>query len=115
MDNSDGILQTVANNVSVGGSGVKDKLAATSAGTGTSANASAGTSAGASAATSAGASANANGTASSAQQPAQKQVYVTKTGKKYHYSSSCNGGTYTASTLSAARARGLTPCEKCVL
>lgn len=43
-----------------------------------------------------------------------RTVYVTKTGKKYHYSSSCNGGTYYASTLSAARSRGLTPCAKCV-
>lgn len=41
-------------------------------------------------------------------------VYVTKTGKRYHYSSSCNGGTYTASTLQAAKTRGLTPCSKCV-
>lgn len=44
-----------------------------------------------------------------------RTVYVTRTGKKYHYSSTCNGGTYTASTLSRALARGLTPCNKCVL
>lgn len=43
-----------------------------------------------------------------------RTVYITKTGKKYHYDSSCNGGTYYASTLSEAKARGLTPCEKCV-
>lgn len=41
-------------------------------------------------------------------------IYVTPTGKKYHYSSSCNGGTYIASTLDQALARGLTPCKKCV-
>ncbi len=40
-------------------------------------------------------------------------VYVTKTGKKYHYDSNCNGGTYIQSTLSAAEAKGLTPCKKC--
>lgn len=42
-----------------------------------------------------------------------RTVYVTRTGKKYHYDSNCNGGTYMESTLSAAKARGLTPCKKC--
>lgn len=46
--------------------------------------------------------------------PEHKTVYVTRTGKKYHYSSSCNGGTYIASTLSRALAQGLQPCNKCV-
>lgn len=41
-------------------------------------------------------------------------VYVTKTGKRYHYSSSCNGGKYYESTLTSAKQRGLTPCQKCV-
>lgn len=41
-------------------------------------------------------------------------VYVTKTGKRYHYDNHCNGGTYYLSTLSDALARGLTPCNKCV-
>lgn len=40
-------------------------------------------------------------------------VYVTKTGKKYHYDDSCNGGTYYASTLESAKSRGLTACDKC--
>jgi hypothetical protein len=53
-------------------------------------------------------------TADQAQAEAAKTVYVTKTGKRYHYDSSCNGGTYYASTLSDAVAAGLTPCEKCV-
>ena len=44
----------------------------------------------------------------------QSGIYRTPTGKKYHYSSSCNGGTYIASTLEKALARGLTPCKKCV-
>lgn len=44
-----------------------------------------------------------------------RTVYVTKTGKHYHYSSSCNGGNYYRSTLSEALARELTPCDKCVL
>lgn len=43
-----------------------------------------------------------------------RTVYITKTGKRYHYDSNCNGGTYIASTLAEAQARGLTPCQKCV-
>lgn len=41
-------------------------------------------------------------------------VYITKTGKRYHYDGTCNGGTYYESTLSEALGKGLTPCEKCV-
>lgn len=41
-------------------------------------------------------------------------VYITATGKKYHYNSHCNGGTYYESTYEQAIARGLTPCKKCV-
>jgi hypothetical protein len=41
-------------------------------------------------------------------------IYVTETGKRYHYDNNCNGGTYYESTLEAAKARGLTPCKKCV-
>ena len=44
-----------------------------------------------------------------------RTIYVTKTGKRYHYDSTCNGGTYYPSTLEEALSRGLTPCEKCVL
>lgn len=51
---------------------------------------------------------------SSSDQSGNKTVYVTKTGKRYHYSSSCNGGTYYKSTLTKAKSRGLTPCNKCV-
>lgn len=43
-----------------------------------------------------------------------KTVYVTKTGKRYHYDNNCNGSTYYPSTLSEAQSRGLTPCNKCV-
>lgn len=42
-------------------------------------------------------------------------VYVTKTGKKYHYENPCGNGTYYESNLADAKARGLQPCEKCVL
>lgn len=57
-----------------------------------------------------------------AQQAAQQQqqsqsngrtVYITPTGKKYHYDNNCNGGTYIPSTLAEAQAMGLTPCKKC--
>lgn len=40
-------------------------------------------------------------------------VYVTPTGKRYHYSPSCGGKNSSATTLSNAKSRGLTPCQKC--
>lgn len=40
-------------------------------------------------------------------------VYVTPTGKRYHYDNHCNGGSYYESTLDDALSRGLTPCKKC--
>ena len=40
-------------------------------------------------------------------------VYITPTGKRYHYDNNCNGGTYIPSTLAEAQAMGLTPCKKC--
>lgn len=45
--------------------------------------------------------------------PVNRIVYITPTGKRYHYDSNCNGGTYIPSTLQEALRRGLTPCEKC--
>lgn len=42
-------------------------------------------------------------------------VYITPTGKKYHYSSSCNGGKYRPVTYQEAIKKGLKPCNKCVL
>ena len=41
-------------------------------------------------------------------------VYVTPTGKRYHYSGSCNGGSYSPTTLDNALRMGLTPCKKCI-
>lgn len=43
-----------------------------------------------------------------------KTVYITRTGKKYHYDSQCNGGTYYPATLEEALQKGLEPCGKCV-
>ena len=43
-----------------------------------------------------------------------RTIYITNTGKKYHYDNNCNGGTYFASTLDEALKRGLKPCSKCV-
>ena len=40
-------------------------------------------------------------------------VYVTPSGKKYHYSTSCAGKNARATTLSAAQASGKDPCAKC--
>ena len=42
------------------------------------------------------------------------KIYITPTGKRYHYDSKCNGGTYNESTLDKAKELGLTPCSKCV-
>ena len=53
-------------------------------------------------------------TNASASTKQEHKIYVTRTGKKYHYNSHCNGGTYYESTLDAALARGLEPCKKCV-
>lgn len=43
-----------------------------------------------------------------------RQIYRTKTGKKYHYKNPCGRGTYYPCTLEEAQAAGLGPCEKCV-
>lgn len=40
-------------------------------------------------------------------------VYVTPSGKKYHYSASCAGKNARATTLSAAQASSKCPCSKC--
>ena len=50
----------------------------------------------------------------SSQQTNSRTVYVTPTGKKYHYNSNCNGGSYSPTTLEKALAMNLTPCKKCV-
>ena len=44
-----------------------------------------------------------------------QHIYVTKTGKRDHFSGTCNGGTYYEATLAEAMGRGLEPCDKCVL
>ena len=41
-------------------------------------------------------------------------VYVTPTGKRYHYSGSCNGGSYSPTALDNALRMELTPCKKCI-
>lgn len=46
--------------------------------------------------------------------PDGRTIYITPTGKRYHYDSKCNGGTYNESTLAKAKELGLTPCSKCV-
>ena len=56
-----------------------------------------------------------DGGTTSVTKPAQSTVYVTPTGKRYHYSKDCAGKNGKATTLQNAKARGLTPCQKCVL
>ena len=46
--------------------------------------------------------------------PKSRTVYVTKSGKRYHYDRHCNGATYYESDLDTALAQGLSPCKKCV-
>lgn len=46
---------------------------------------------------------------------AQVTVYYTKSGKKYHNENPCGRGKYYECTLAEAKAKGLSPCEKCVL
>ncbi len=40
-------------------------------------------------------------------------VYITKTGKRYHFIPNCGRGQYFEATLQEALSRGLTPCNKC--
>lgn len=42
-----------------------------------------------------------------------KVVYITKNGKKYHYSKSCRKGNYKAVSLNEALKKGYEPCKKC--
>lgn len=46
-------------------------------------------------------------------EPQGQSVYVTPSGKRYHYSKSCAGKNATLSTIDAAMSRGLTGCKKC--
>lgn len=43
-----------------------------------------------------------------------RAVYITRTGKRWHYDPNCNGGTYWEVPYSTAVGMGLTPCDKCV-
>lgn len=45
----------------------------------------------------------------------QRPIYITRTGKHYHYDPTCNGGTYWEVPYETAIGFGLTPCDKCVL
>lgn len=42
-----------------------------------------------------------------------RPIYITRTGSKYHFDETCNGGTYWEVPLSSAIGMGLTPCDKC--
>ncbi len=45
--------------------------------------------------------------------PLLKKVYITPTGKKYHFNKACGGSSAYAVTLLEAKEKGLTPCSKC--
>lgn len=42
-----------------------------------------------------------------------REVYITPTGKRYHFNSSCGGKNSYPTSLSKAKQMGLTPCKKC--
>ena len=42
-----------------------------------------------------------------------KKVYITPTGKRYHFDPDCGGKNSYQTTLDAAKSSGLTPCQKC--
>lgn len=46
-------------------------------------------------------------------EPISRTVYITPTGKRYHYRSTCGGKNSYAVTLDQAIAQGFTPCKKC--
>ena len=50
-------------------------------------------------------------TPSNSDQADGHRIYITRTGEKYHYDNSCNGGTYFESTLEEALNLGLDPCK----
>ena len=54
-----------------------------------------------------------SGSSSSSGVVRDSTVYVTPSGKKYHYSASCAGKNARATTLSAAQASGKGPYSKC--
>lgn len=58
---------------------------------------------------------NATSTVKLTRPEGSRPVYITATGKRYHYDSTCNGGTYWEVPLSSAVGMGLTPCDKCVI
>ena len=41
-----------------------------------------------------------------------EHIYITPTGKRYHFDGHCNGGTYIETTLADAMGRGLTALSK---
>ena len=47
-------------------------------------------------------------------EPENPDVYITRTGSKYHHNDTCNGGTYWPVPFETATGMGLTPCDKCV-
>lgn len=123
---NDAALQNMANGLMVGGVTAKEVTASTSTGT---TNSNTGTTnnntsnsnnttkpnTGNSTSTgNTGSSSTGSGSNTTVTKPIQNTVYVTPTGKRYHYSKDCAGKNGKATTLQNAKARGLTPCAKCV-
>lgn len=123
---NDTALQNMANGLMVGGVTAKEVTASTSTGatnsnTGTTNNNTSNSNnttkpnTGNSTSTgNTGSSSTGSGSNTTVTKPIQNTVYVTPTGKRYHYSKDCAGKNGKATTLQNAKARGLTPCAKCV-
>lgn len=112
---NDTALQNMANGLMVGGVTAKEVTASTSTGTTNSNTGTTNNNTGNSTSTgNTGSSSTGSGSNTTVTKPIQNTVYVTPTGKRYHYSKDCAGKNGKATTLQNAKARGLTPCAKCV-
>lgn len=121
---NDTVLKNMADGLRVGGAAAKEVTTSTSTGTTskpgtttdttTTTKPSTGTSTSNGNTSNTGSGSSSSGGSTSTVKPTQNTVYVTPTGKRYHYSKDCAGKNGTAVTLQNAQSRGFTPCAKCV-
>lgn len=111
LGQNDTVLKNMADGLMVDGVAAKKVTVSTS--TGTTSKPETTTKPSTSTSTSNGNTTNTGSSSTSTVKPDQNTVYVTPTGKRYHYSKDCAGKNGTAATLQQAQARGLTPCAKC--
>lgn len=56
---------------------------------------------------------NASSSSTTSSTSNNRTVYITPTGSKYHYSSTCGGKNSRSTTLDSAKSSGYEPCKKC--